>query len=306
MHSGPTFGLLVPCKNGAPFLRRLFESVHAQTRPFDEIWLFDDGSTDGSGDLACQMGARVIRSDTSLGPSAARNRLIQACESDWLHFHDADDTMSPNYLERVSTRVHPDLDLIVCDMIWIEDETGLVENRWTYDSKALAQNAVSYLIVNTIGGINGLYRRKALVNVGGFDETLRYWEDMDLNIRLSRHGSRAEAINENLVTAHRRRASYSNTNLGEVWRVKLDIMERLLPAADPELRNTIATEAETIATRQAGLGRWADIPMSLVLARSAGGNPPTTNSFPLRILKYVLPDCWTFRLQHHLRNASSK
>ncbi|HEY8995657.1 MAG TPA: glycosyltransferase [Lacunisphaera sp.] len=301
-----TFGLLVPCKNGAAYLPRLLATARTQTRPFDEIWLFDDGSEDNSSEVAACLGAKVLRVERSLGPSAARNRLIAACSCDWLHFHDADDTMEPRYLERVAREAQPGTDLVICDMPWVEEETGRTENHWTYDGAALARHPAAYLLVNTIGGINGLYRRSALTAIGGFDESLRFWEDLELNLRLSARGSRAAVVNEDLVTAYRRRGSYSNSNLGEVWRVKLLLMEKLRPTADDHLRTTIATEAETIADRFAVLGLWRDVPAALDLARRAGGDPPTTRHPGLRLLKPFLPDAWSFRLQHALRKKLAR
>jgi glycosyltransferase involved in cell wall biosynthesis len=304
MTSSARFGLLVPCKNGAPFLPRLFASARAQSRPFDELWLFDDGSTDGSGEVAAAHGAKVLRSEASLGPSAARNRLTTACRCDWLHFHDADDIMDPLYLERTAARIAEGVDLVICDMPWVEEETGRRENHWTYDEAALARHPAAYLLLNTVGGINGLYRREALLAVGGFDENLKFWEDLELNLRLGARGARTAVVNEDLVTAYRRRGSYSNSNLGEVWRVKLRIMERLLPGADPTLRATIAAEAETIAGRLAALRAWGDIGSALAVARRAGANPPTTRHPALRLLKPLLPATWTFRLQHALRQRA--
>lgn len=301
-----TCALLVPCKNGAAYLPRLFASARAQTRPFDEILLFDDGSVDDSGAVATALGAKVLRSDHSLGPSAARNRLISACACEWLHFHDADDTMDPRYLERVLQEIRPGTDLVICDMPWVEEETGRKENHWIYDAAALARHPVAYLLLNTVGGINGLYRREALTSIGGFDEQLKFWEDMELNLRLTARGGRTAVVNEDLVTAYRRRGSYSNANLGEVWRVKLRIMEALRPSADPVLRATLATEAETIAERLAKLGLWRDVPAALALSRQTGGHPPTTQNPLLRLLKPILPATWSFRLQHVIRKKLAR
>jgi len=296
-----TYGMLVPCKNGAAFLPRLFAATRDQTRPFDEVWLFDDGSSDGSGEVAASFGARVLRSDRSLGPSAARNRLIEACSCTWLHFHDADDTLDGKYLERVAAEARTDIDVVICDMVWLDETTGAVENHWHYDAAALASDAASYLIVNTVGGINGLYRRTALLAAGAFDEKLGYWEDLDLSLRLSRHGARITVVNEDLVMAYRRRASYSNSNLGEVWRVKLQLIRSLLPGAGESLRRTIAAEAEQIANRFAALGNWRDVPMALVLNHEAGGSAPTTGSLVFRLLKRVLPGTSALWLQRSLR-----
>lgn len=305
MNPAPTFGLLVPCKDGASFLPRLFASARAQTRPFDEIWVYDDGSSDDTARVARTLGAEVLRGATARGPSAARNRLAEACGCDWLHFHDADDTMNSAYLERVSARVNAATDVVICDMLWLDEVTGQIDNRWSYDATALVRHPAAYLLINPVGGINGLYRRSTLAAAGGFDEKLGYWEDLELHLRLNRLGARTAVVNEELVTAHRRRTSYSNSNLGEVWRVKLQLMERLRIDADPELRDTIAREAETIADRLAQLRCWADVPAALALAQRAGGDPPTTRSLPLRGLKRVLPTLWTFRLQRALRTLRS-
>lgn len=299
----PTAALLIPCKNGAPFLPRLLASAHAQTRQFDEIWLFDDGSEDNSAAVAQAKGARVLRAPRSLGPSAARNRLMQATDCDWLHFHDADDTMDARYLEEVLKLALPGTDAVICDMLWIREDTGAVDNYWTYDGDALARNPAAYLITNTVGGINGLYRRRTTIEAGGFNEKLHFWEDLDFNLRLARRGAKTAVLNQNLVTAYRRGASHSNANLGDAWRVKLGLMGELLPEADELLRATVAAEAETIADRLAALGCWQWVPAALNLARKAGGNPPTTCNPILRALKIAPPARWTFRLQRTIRRS---
>lgn len=301
----PTFALLIPCRNGAKFLPRLFASAQQQSRPFDEIWFFDDGSDDGSGEIAASLGARVIRSDRSIGPAAARNRLAAACHGTWLHFHDADDTMAPNYLARVTRAADEGIDLVVCDMLWIEEATGQVDNRWRYDQAELDRRPIASLLTNTIGGINGLYRRSAFEAVGGFDGALGYWEDMELCLRLFGRGIRCAVVNEDLVIAYRHQTSYSNSNLGEVWRVKLRLMRQLLPGADRDLAATIARESETIASRLAMLACWTDVPAALALCVEAGGDPPATNSAALRVLKHLVPRAWAFRLQHRQRLRAS-
>lgn len=305
MIQSPTFALAIPCKNGAAFLPRLFESVRAQTRPFDEIWLFDDGSNDKSGEIAEQLGARILKSEKSLGPSAARNRLIAASSCEWIHFHDADDTMSPTYLEKVSARVNSNTDIVVCNMIWLEEETGRRENHWRYSKEAFDRHAASYLVVNTIGGINGLYRKSALIGIGGFNENLMFWEDTDLNLRLAEKGAGFDVLEEDLVTAFRRKSSFSNSNLTAVWMAKLQLIDRLRLKADHILLSTIAVEAEAIANRLALLKAWNLVPSALKVAQLAGGNPPTTKNPFLRTLKRVAPSSWAFRLQVLLRKFKS-
>ena len=54
--SGPSLSLLIPAYNAARFLPRLLASAHAQTDRFDEIWVYDDCSTDDTAAVAASLG----------------------------------------------------------------------------------------------------------------------------------------------------------------------------------------------------------------------------------------------------------
>jgi hypothetical protein len=212
--------------------------------------------------------------------------------------------MDPTYLARTTQETGPNVDVVVCDMAWIEDAATVSGETWTYryDRVAFERHPIAYLIGNTIGGINGLYRRSCLKAVGGFNEALFYWEDMDLNMRLCAAGARVAIVNECLVTAYRHPASHCNTNVGEVWRVKLRLLAELLPSTDVALRSAIAQNAEEIARCLAGLGFWGDVSEALRVARDAGGHPPTTKNPALQLAKALLSPERAFRLQHWIHH----
>src|SRR4051812_2001085 len=93
----PTLALCIPAYNAGAFLPRLLRSAAAQEIPFDEMLVHDDLSTDDTAAVARAYGARVIQSEVNVGCSAGKNRLLQASRCDWLHFHDADDELLPNF-----------------------------------------------------------------------------------------------------------------------------------------------------------------------------------------------------------------
>lgn len=296
----PRCGLLVPCRNGDRFLRRLAASAQSQTRAFDECWLFDDASTDDTAELATELGFRVIRSDRRVGPAAARNELAAACACDWLHFHDADDTMHPAYLSR-SLAAAAGADLVICDMRWVRETDGSLEQVWHYDSAELASDPTRFLLNRTVGGINGLYRRSAWTEFGGFDVQRDYWEDLELSWRWLRAGARFQVVNEELVTAHRRDDSYSNAHLEQVWLSKVRLIESWLGQATDGERRSIAAEAEAIAGRLHQLGSHAGVRSALAVCRAAGGAPPTTSSRVLQFVRLFSSE-FAFRLQTARRN----
>ncbi len=53
--------VVVPAYNGARFIKCAIESVQAQTLPVSEIIVVDDGSSDGTYEIAESLGVQVIR-----------------------------------------------------------------------------------------------------------------------------------------------------------------------------------------------------------------------------------------------------
>ena len=99
--SRDSVSVVIPCYNGAPFLRETIESALAQTSPPLEILVIDDGSTDESAAIAESFGppVRVVRQHNQ-GESVARNRGIDEARGEWVALLDADDKWEPSKLMR--------------------------------------------------------------------------------------------------------------------------------------------------------------------------------------------------------------
>ena len=94
----PLVSIIIPCHNAAPWLAETLESALAQTWPEKEIILVDDGSTDGSLEVARgyeSRGVCVLR-QANRGAAAARNAGLAAARGDYLQFLDADDLLEPD------------------------------------------------------------------------------------------------------------------------------------------------------------------------------------------------------------------
>ena len=63
-----------PCFNNAITLLDALESIRLQTVPVDELFIVDDGSSDGSESLALELGCRVIRHVERHEPVQSRKR----------------------------------------------------------------------------------------------------------------------------------------------------------------------------------------------------------------------------------------
>lgn len=193
MTSFPTVSVVITTFNYATFVVEAIESVLAQTRQADEIIVVDDGSTDRTFELiAPYVERRQIRyvCQENQGPSAARNLGIHESSGDLLAFLDADDTWMPNKLQRQLDWLacHPDAVMVSGQKVWwnVERNTRRVD-AFAPMSQARLRREIT--VRNVVGNPSmALIRRRAIDRTGPFDTSLRWGEDWDLFVRLSRAG----------------------------------------------------------------------------------------------------------------------
>jgi teichuronic acid biosynthesis glycosyltransferase TuaG len=96
----PAVSVIIPAYNAEAFLARAIRSVEGQTFRDFEILVVDDGSTDGTADVAQGFSSvRYVRG-SHLGEAGARNRGLAEAEAGLVAFVDADDEWLPEKLAR--------------------------------------------------------------------------------------------------------------------------------------------------------------------------------------------------------------
>ncbi|MCA3080520.1 MAG: glycosyltransferase family 2 protein [Rhodocyclaceae bacterium] len=184
----PTLSLLIPAYNAAPYLPRLLKSAHAQTQAFDEIWVYDDCSTDDTAEVAAAHGAKVLRGDVNKGCSAGKNALARHVKTDWIHFHDADDELLPNFVALAHKWIEQDhFDVVLFDYEYRDNETHELILTQRFDRAALEADAKRYSIGKQINPFCGLYRHALYEAIGGYDEDRKilYAEDSAFHRKLA-------------------------------------------------------------------------------------------------------------------------
>jgi GT2 family glycosyltransferase len=184
---------IIPVWNGRDLLARLLDTLEAQTNPVNELLVMDNGSTDGTPELARQRGARVIAMGGNSGFAPAVNRGIEESRGDWVAILNSDVELAPDYLEALadtgawfatgrilktgSQRVDAVFDA-VC-----RGATAWRVGNGRDDGPAFASARAIWSAPWTAA----LFRRELFARVGLLEEAFEsYLEDVDFGLRCAR------------------------------------------------------------------------------------------------------------------------
>lgn len=239
--------ILIPCYNVAGFLPRLFEGIKAQTIPFDEVICYDDCSTDNTADTARQLGAKVITGTINHGAAYARNRLIEAATCDWIHFHDADDLIDPQFVEIMRGHIANENIQLLCNTKVYELENP--QNNWTitYTDLQHTDDQIKYFLNNVGFASMGLYAKSALNKINGFDQSLRGNEDPDLHIRLANAGFKIKCVDHFLVEKIEHANSFSHQNWFRCMHDKLKCLQNYTVILPPQYFKILGEQAAILS-----------------------------------------------------------
>jgi len=257
--------VIVPTHNGSEDLRRCLNALAASTRPPDEVIVVDDASTDGSGDLAQQHGAWVVRLDGSPhGPAFARNRGTETAQGDILVFCDADVAVHPHTLARVERYLveHPEIAALFGSYDADPPARGLVSRYKNLLHHYVHQHGRRE--ASTFWAGCGAIRREVFATLGGFDEgyTRPAIEDIELGARLRRAGYRVWLCSDVQVT-HLKRWTFASLLRSDIldraipW-TRLILHDARLPAdLNLDVRSRLSALAAWAALGSLALGFWS-------------------------------------------------
>lgn len=187
----PIVSVIVPAYNAEDTIASALESVLSQSVPPYEAIVVDDGSTDRTGKIVKEISRRDKRvkyiRQKNAGPSAARNRALDAAKGDLVAFCDADDMWKPGKLARQISFLggNPDVALLGA-------RAGKTKN-------GCANITFRRLLFGNAFVTSSVVLRRAAIGKLRFNTSQRYSEDYRLWLELA-HAHRAAVLGDDLVS----------------------------------------------------------------------------------------------------------
>lgn len=185
----PRVSVIATVKNEGEAIRKLLDSLEAQTRRPDEVVIVDGGSTDGTLDILMEYVGRlplrvIVKEGCNI--SQGRNAAIAASSGEIIASTDAGVRLSRNWLEE-----------LIKPFEW-ENPPNVVSGFFLPDPQTVFETALGATTLPALADVNPrrflpssrsvAYRRDAWERVGGYPEWLDYCEDLIFDFKLRELG----------------------------------------------------------------------------------------------------------------------
>jgi mycofactocin glycosyltransferase len=182
----PSLSVVVPVRDRADLL----DGCLAALAPLPVV-VVDDGSREAAAvaDVAVRHGARLLRRESNGGPAVARNNGVSIVDTEAVAFVDSDCRAAASSLRAVARHLADPAVAAVAPRVLPADGADASPDRPASRTGPLdmgeqpatvsPRSRVSYVPSTAL-----VVRRDSVDDIGGFDESLRYGEDVDLCWRL--------------------------------------------------------------------------------------------------------------------------
>ena len=218
----PQLSVLIPVYNGARYLAQTLDSVLSQEGVSPEMIVVDDGSTDDSVSVAQSFAPRVRTvCRPHAGLAASRNAALLEARGEFIAHLDHDDLLTPRSLSLRLERLwgDPQLDMVA----------GHQQSFFSEDIDPALRAQLQIPQSPQPGHIAGvaIFRARVFAQLGGFDETLQSFGDLDWSMRATEAGIRTEVLPDVVLL---RRVHGANMSLTKKAQADLE-RARLLKAS---------------------------------------------------------------------------
>jgi glycosyltransferase involved in cell wall biosynthesis len=219
----PRVSVVIPAHNAAAFLERALRSIETQTFNDYEIILVDDGSTDGTAEIAQSVEGLRYLHQSNRGQAVARNQGLIEADGDLIAFLDADDEWLPEKLERQVTFMDErQMRISYTDTYFLAGGKRIRYSKIAHVYKGqILVPLLEQWLENSFITINTVIAEKRLLDeVGGFDEDAPFVsnEDYGLWLRVALSGTSFGYLDVPLAVYYRGHSSHSSDSIAMLER----------------------------------------------------------------------------------------
>lgn len=201
----PKLSIIIPTHNRPEMLENAIKSATSQTITDLEIIVVDDGSSQPVNISLLDSRVLIHRHESPKGASAARNTGISFASSKYIAFLDDDDTITPDFAERMVHFMETQGDEI--DFAWptlnvidvARGSTHLDQNHTCLIRRSSAASESAYKAASYVRTTGMVFKTSSINTFSGFDESLSVSEDRELIFRMLSNNCGCGAVKIPLV-----------------------------------------------------------------------------------------------------------
>lgn len=224
--------IITPLYNSALYIQNTIASVQSQTLSDWEMIIVDDGSTDNSAEIVQKISIsdsriKLIQKENG-GSASARNMGLSFATGKYIQFLDADDTISPDKLERQTTILEQEnLDVIYSDFRIVNSD-GTIRPTIKGYTFNLFRTLIGWGPLGTIPPHAFLYKHDFIQqNKINFTTEIREREDWDFLIKIFSAHPKSKRMN-GYCGAYYFRCPTGKTTNGSLSKLKIGTIRYLL------------------------------------------------------------------------------
>jgi peptidoglycan/xylan/chitin deacetylase (PgdA/CDA1 family)/GT2 family glycosyltransferase len=185
--------VVIPAYNEEKYLPLCLESIRKQDYAGEyEVIVVDNASTDNTAKVALDWGAKVVY-ESKRSPACARQKGVEAATGEIIAFIDADTQAPACWLSTIVSRFVREPETVVVSGPYAYCDAGRIAKIFSYSNFiSIILDQLFRKVLNkgsAIWGSNFAVRRSALLEVGGFDTSIRFYgEEYELSLRLKKAG----------------------------------------------------------------------------------------------------------------------
>ncbi|MEK6820998.1 MAG: glycosyltransferase [archaeon] len=181
--------VIIPAFNAEKILPACLDALFQQTVLPSEVIVVDDGSVDGTREVAGAYSMVTVLAQKNMGPAVARNNGARVAKSDIVVFLDSDCVPEVDWVEKM-LEPFADENIVGVQGAYRSNQKEWVAQFEQMDIEYRYEKMKRSPKLDWIGSYSAAYRKKVFLSEGGFDESFpkASGEDAELSYRLAAKG----------------------------------------------------------------------------------------------------------------------